>query len=85
MIELPRTGTKREENNRLKIKKKPGNVLSKKKTFSSQLENSISFEFRGTLDELLADLDEQEKRFLDQQSLQERVQCCEASRANPPL
>jgi uncharacterized protein YaaR (DUF327 family) len=71
MIELPRTGTKREENNKLKIKKKPGSVQSKEKTFSSQLENSISFEFRGTLDELLADLDEQEKRFLDQQSLQE--------------
>jgi uncharacterized protein YaaR (DUF327 family) len=71
MIELPRTGTKREENNKLKIKKKPGSVQSKEKTFSSQLENSISFEFRGTLDELMADLDKQEKRFLDQQSLQE--------------
>ncbi len=71
MIELPRTGSKREENNKLKVKKKPGSVTSKEKTFSSQLENSISYDFRGSLDDLLGDLDKQEKRFLDQQSLRE--------------
>jgi uncharacterized protein len=72
MIELPRTGSKREDNNKLKIKKKkPGSITSKEKTFSSQLENNISYNFQGTIDDLFSELDEQEKRFLDQQSLQE--------------
>ncbi len=72
MIELPRTGSKREDNSKLKVKKKnPGNRTERGKTFSGQLENTISYDFRGTIDELFVDLDEQEKRFLDQQSLQE--------------
>ncbi len=72
MIELPRTGSKREDNSKLKVKnKKPGNRAEKSKTFSGQLENTLSYDYQGTVDELFADLDEQEKRFLDQQSLQE--------------
>ncbi len=74
MIELPRTGSKREDSSKLKVKKKkPGSRAEKGKTFSGQLENTLSYDYRGTIDELFADLDEQEKRFLDQQSLQELI------------
>ena len=70
MIELPRAGSKREDNSKLKIKKKkPGSVSGKENTFSYQLESTVAFDFHGTIEDLLSDLNDQEKRFLDQQSI----------------
>ncbi len=63
--------TRSDERSRIKGRARSSSVSAGKETFESELVKNLEFEFRGTVDELLMDLKEQEKRFLDQQSLYE--------------
>lgn len=71
MIEIPRTGLKQQTRADRKPAKKGGvgSVFSSK--FSSELESRINSDVRVDMDELIGDLMEQEKRFLDLQSVYE--------------
>lgn len=71
MIEIPRTGLKQQARADRKPAKKGGvgGVFSSK--FLSELDNRISSDVRVDMDELIGDLMEQEKRFLDRQSMYE--------------
>jgi uncharacterized protein YaaR (DUF327 family) len=71
MIEIPRTDSKQQPREGVKTKIKSSSGGSKISTFSSELSNRITYEFNGTIEELMTDLKEQEKRFLDAQSLYE--------------
>ncbi|MCL1833087.1 MAG: YaaR family protein [Leptospirales bacterium] len=70
-MEIPRTDSKRQPREGVKTKIKSSSGGSKISTFSSELSNRITYEFNGTIEELMTDLKEQEKRFLDAQSLYE--------------
>ena len=70
MIEIPKTDT-RQTREGIKTKVKSSSRGAKISTFSTELENRITHEFHGSIEELMTDLKEQEKRFLDAQSLYE--------------
>lgn len=71
MIEIGKTSGRKDDKTKVKKKRYPGSVGGPAKSFVSQLHETIAYERDGTIDDLLADLGEQEKRFLDLQSLQE--------------
>jgi len=63
------SNTTKSESNKTKIKsQKKSKIGASKKKFETELTQSIDFEFQGTLDDLMSDLDEQGGRFLDLQS-----------------
>ncbi len=69
MIEKTSTDLKKGE--KLKIKTKKRSAFSSSapsKTFDANLQNALHFEFHDTIEGLMADLGEQEKRFLDRQT-----------------
>ncbi|MCL2154763.1 MAG: YaaR family protein [Leptospirales bacterium] len=70
MIEIPKTDT-RQTREGIKTKVKSSSRGAKISTFSTELENRITHEFHGSIEELMTDLKDQEKRFLDAQSLYE--------------
>ena len=70
MIKINQTGPKLNEKAASKTKGKKSQKTGKL-DFSHELENTISHEFSGSIDTLMNDLKDQEKRFLDQQSLYE--------------
>lgn len=71
MINISSTKRNKEGNNRIKSKKLSQSIKQNSKTFNSTLQNSIIFNFKGTIENLLTDLSEQEKRFCKYQSLYE--------------
>ena len=69
MIEKTSTDLKKDE--KLKIKTKKRSAFSSSglsKTFDASLQNALHFEFHDTIEGLMSDLGEQEKRFLDRQT-----------------
>jgi len=69
MIEIYSTSAKKEEKTKVKSKKKSAGVSRSNNTFSTSLQSTIRFRIEGTVEELMKDLEEQEKRFLEKQSL----------------
>ncbi|MBN2039218.1 MAG: DUF327 family protein [Spirochaetes bacterium] len=67
MIIVNSTNAKKEENSKVKSGSKTGHVKSKD-SFGRVLSEKISFEFAGAIDELLNDLKEEEKSFLEKQT-----------------
>jgi uncharacterized protein YaaR (DUF327 family) len=68
MIEITQARARKDEHEKITKKGKLGKVHRGGKTFSSELSKTMTQDFEGTIDELLGDLKEQEKRFLDQQT-----------------
>lgn len=68
MIEKTSADIKREEKLKIKAKKKARVAGHTGSSFTNALQSTISFEFQGSLDDLLADLKQQESEFLDKQS-----------------
>ncbi|OHD67934.1 MAG: hypothetical protein A2W19_06715 [Spirochaetes bacterium RBG_16_49_21] len=68
MIEITNTRSKKDEQEKVTKKGKLASVKRGGKTFSSHLSKIIDLEFQGSIEELLEDLKDQEKRFLDQQT-----------------
>ena len=71
MIEIPKTNTRPQTREGIKTKARSSSGGAKISTFSAELENRISIEFTGTIEELMTDLKDQEKKFLDAQSMYE--------------
>jgi len=71
MVEIPRTDSRRQTREGVKSRTRASSGGSKISTFSAELDNRISYEFNGTIEELMTDLQDQEKKFLDAQSLYE--------------
>ena len=67
-MEISKTGTRREERGRIKKKTGSGRVESKEKTFQAELKQVVSVDLEGSLEEILGELQDQEKRFMDQQT-----------------
>ena len=71
MIEIPKTDTRQQTREGIKTRIKASSGGSKISTFAAELESRIFLEFQGTVEELMTDLKDQEKKFLDAQSLYE--------------
>jgi len=71
MIEIPRADSRQQAREGIKARKKNLNSGMKISKFTAELENRISLEFSGSIEELMTDLRDQEKRFLDLQSVYE--------------
>ncbi len=71
MIEIPRTNLRQQTRADRKPGKKGAVGSASSSKFTSELESRISSDMKVEMDELLGDLLEQEKRFLDLQSLYE--------------
>ncbi len=70
MIEINKPGSRL--NSKSSVKTKSGKTKKTGKTsFSQELESTITHEYTGSIDALMNDLKDQEKRFLDMQSLYE--------------
>ncbi|HPJ37125.1 MAG TPA: DUF327 family protein [Spirochaetota bacterium] len=69
MIELPSTSSKKDEKTKIKSRKKGPASDVKKSSFSASLKNTIEFDIQGSIEELLHDLEAQERRFIDMQTL----------------
>ncbi|MCU0848363.1 MAG: YaaR family protein [Spirochaetes bacterium] len=67
MIEITHTSGRQEEKTKVK-KKRSSSVGESRRSFSSELSSSLDFVFEGSVDELMDELKDQEKRFLDSQS-----------------
>lgn len=68
MIKLPSTSSNKDEKTRIKSKKKAAAPDSLRSSFSISLKSNIEFDIQGTIEELLSDLEDQEKRFVDRQT-----------------
>jgi uncharacterized protein YaaR (DUF327 family) len=68
MIEIIQPGHARDDKSKIKSKKKSSAVGKSGLTFAAELQNAVAFDIHGTLDDLLEDLSEQEKRFMNTQS-----------------
>jgi len=68
MIEIVKADRGRDEKARRKTAPKSGMLSSRPSAFASELASSISFDFEGPVEQLMADLKEQEREFLDKQS-----------------
>jgi hypothetical protein len=71
MINIPRTDSRQQPREGIKAKTRASSGGSKISKFTTELDNRISIEFHGSIEELMTDLQDQEKRFLDSQSLYE--------------
>jgi len=71
MIEIPRADSRQQAREGVKPRTRASSGGAKISTFATELDNRISIEFTGSLEELMTDLQDQEKRFLDAQSLYE--------------
>ncbi|OHD65891.1 MAG: hypothetical protein A2176_03525 [Spirochaetes bacterium RBG_13_51_14] len=68
MIEITGTRGKKDEQEKISKKGKLSSVRRGSKSFSAELHKMMAQEFEGTIEELLENLKDQEKRFLDQQT-----------------
>lgn len=73
MIEITGTRTPKDEKEKITKKGKLSSVKHGSKTFSSELHKTVAFDIEGTIDELMEDLKDQEKRFLDKQTEHEML------------
>lgn len=71
MIEIPRADLKQQSSTGIRSRKKSGVTGTAGTKFAAEVEGIISSEYAGGIDELMTDLKDQEKRFLDSQSLYE--------------
>ena len=71
MIEIIKTDKGREDKTRTGKTGKHRSISGSRTDFASELSSAITFEFEGSIDQLMNDLREQEKRFLDMQSAYE--------------
>jgi len=71
MIEIPRADLKQQSRTEIRSKKKSGISGTSGTKFAAEVEGIISSDYAGGIDELMTDLQDQEKRFLDSQSLYE--------------
>ncbi len=71
MINIPRTDSRQQPKSGIKAKTRASSGGSKISGFTTELDNRISIDFQGSIEELMTDLQDQEKRFLDSQSLYE--------------
>ncbi len=71
MIEIPRADLKQQPRTGIRSQKKSGISGTSSSRFASEVEGIISSDYAGGIDELMTDLQDQEKRFLDSQSLYE--------------
>jgi uncharacterized protein YaaR (DUF327 family) len=68
MIEITHARARKDEHEKISKKGKLGKVNRGGRTFTSELTKTMAQDFEGSIDELLGDLKDQEKRFLDQQT-----------------
>jgi len=73
MIEIVHTGSNRDDRHKIKSGKKPFSLSGTPKSFETELATAIGNDVQGDLDQLLSDLTEQEKRFLDFQNEYELI------------
>ena len=71
MIEISSTSSKKDEKTKIKSRKTGSSASKTRETFGTSLHSVISLELNGTVEELMRDLDDQEKRFLNQQTIYE--------------
>ena len=71
MIEISSTSSKKDEKTRIKSRKTGASASKTRDSFGTSLHSVINLELSGTVEELMRDLDDQEKRFLDQQTIYE--------------
>jgi uncharacterized protein YaaR (DUF327 family) len=68
MIEITGARTRKDEKEKISKKGKLPSVKRGNKTFSSELHKTMALELEGSIEELLENLKDQEKRFLEMQS-----------------
>ena len=68
MIEITQARTRKDEHEKITKKEKLSSVKRGGKTFSSELSTAVTREIEGSVEELLENLKDQEKRFLRQQT-----------------
>lgn len=68
MIEITGARTRKDEKEKVTKKGKLPSVKRGSKTFSSELQKTMALELEGSIEELLENLKDQEKRFLETQS-----------------
>lgn len=71
MIEITHTTPKKEEKGKIRSSKHAPSVRKSGHSFSSELEMKLGESVEGNLEEMLGDLTEREKRFLQQQTYEE--------------
>jgi uncharacterized protein YaaR (DUF327 family) len=71
MIEIPRADSRQQAREGVKARTRASSGGSKVSKFTTELDTRIALEFSGSIEELMTDLKDQEKRFLDSQSLYE--------------
>lgn len=71
MININPASSKKDGKIKIKQQKKSRSVDNKNSQFKNRLEDTINFDFQGTINELLNDLEKQEKKFLNMQTLYE--------------
>ncbi len=67
-MEIKPVSTKKNEQKSIR-NKKTGETTHADKNFQAELESTISTEFQGTIENMMNDLAEQEKRFIEEQSM----------------
>ncbi|TFH40409.1 MAG: DUF327 family protein [Chrysiogenales bacterium] len=73
MIEITGARPKKDEKERISKKGKLPSVKQGGKSFHSELHKTLALEIEGTLDELLLDLKDRERSFLEQQTEREML------------
>jgi uncharacterized protein YaaR (DUF327 family) len=69
MIDITPTTPKKDEKTKIKSKRRSLPVDRARGDIKASFEESIQFNIQGTIDELMSDLDHQEKSFIEKQSL----------------
>lgn len=73
MIEITGARTRKDEKEKITKKSKLSSVKHGSRTFSSELQKTVALDIEGTIDELMQDLKDQEKHFLEKQSEYELI------------
>jgi uncharacterized protein YaaR (DUF327 family) len=68
MIEITGARTRKDEKEKITKKGKLTSVKRGGKTFSTELQKTMAIDIDGSIEELMLDLKDQEKRFLDKQT-----------------
>lgn len=68
MIEITGARGRKDEKEKVTKKSRLSSVKRSGKTFTSELQKTMAPEFEGSIDELMENLKDQEKRFLEQQT-----------------
>jgi uncharacterized protein YaaR (DUF327 family) len=68
MIEITGARGRKDEKEKISKKGRLSSVKHGSKTFSSELHKTMALDIEGTIDELMEDLKDQEKRFLEKQN-----------------